>query len=558
MRKFYTIDDLYDFCKTNNFAKFSSKEHNGPLVIQSIETFKVNDNSKNGLLPVQLMSCHIGRNRNNSGISEDVMKKNMNSFKGRPILGAIYKTDTGEYEFRSHDIAIDEDGELEYVEQPVGVISEIEEPYLEYNKDEDKTYLMVSGNIFEDYSHAAEILQRRKTCKCSVEIAIDEMSWNADEDYLSIDAFTFRGVTILGYEQDGVTQIEEGMKGSKITIDSFNENNNSMFNLDESIQIKLLEALDNLNKKLSEFSIENQKEGVKEEMNHFEELLEKYGVTVEEIDFEYENLTDEELDSAFSTKFDDDGGDDAGDDAGGDAGDGEGDNDGVEPDADPEPEVDPVDDPTPSDEGAVDDEKPSKRQYAVTEDGTVTLTWEISHEDIRDGIYALLATENDFWPWIVEVFDNDFIYQDYEENKFFKRSYSVDGDNVSLGEEKVEVFSEWLTQAEKDAIASLKSDYAALKEFKDQYDAAEIKAQKDEVFGCAEYDDIRESDDFKKLVESSAEFSVDEIKVKCDLLFAAHMKQVGNFAKKPEKQSKLGFNFNAKPAKKSAYGKLFD
>lgn len=547
MRKFYTIDDLYEFCKTNNFAKFSSKENHGPLVIQSIETFKVNDNSKDGLLPVQLMSCHIGLNRNNSGISEDVMKKHMNSFKGRPILGAIYKTDTGEYEFRSHDIAIDEDGEFEYIEQPVGVISEIEEPYLEYNKDEDKTYLMVSGNIFEDYSHAAEILQRRKTCKCSVEIAIDEMSWNADEDYLSIDAFTFRGVTILGYEQDGVTQIEEGMKGSKITIDNFNERNNSMFGLDENIQIKLLEALDNLNKKLSEFSIENQKEGVKEEMNHFEELLEKYGVTIEEIDFEYENLTDEELDAAFSAKFDDDAGDGGAE-------------TGSEPETDPEPDADPdhVDDPAPSDEGVVDDENPSKRQYAVAEDGTVTLTWEISHEDIRDGIYALLSVENDFWPWIVEVFDNEFIYQDYEENKFFKRSYSVDGDNVSLGDEKVEVFSEWLTQAEKDAIASLKSDYAALKEFKDQYDAAEMKAQKDEVFGCAEYDDIRESDDFKKLMEDAAQFSVDEIKVKCDLLFAAHMKQVGNFAKKPEKQSKLGFNFNAKPAKKGTYGKLFD
>ena len=41
MRTFYTVDDLYKFCKENNFSKFSSKEHgNKPLVLQSIESFE--------------------------------------------------------------------------------------------------------------------------------------------------------------------------------------------------------------------------------------------------------------------------------------------------------------------------------------------------------------------------------------------------------------------------------------------------------------------------------------------------------------------------------------
>ena len=167
-RKFYTIDDLYMFCKNNNFSYFSSQKHGAPLIIQSIEAFESSDNSKDGLLNVKLKACHIGKNRNGSSISEKVMNAHKESFKGRPILGSIYKTDTGEWEFRSHDVEFTEDG-IEYIEQPVGVVSQLIDPYLEYDKENDKTYLMVEGHIFEDYSHAAEILERRKTCKCSVE-----------------------------------------------------------------------------------------------------------------------------------------------------------------------------------------------------------------------------------------------------------------------------------------------------------------------------------------------------------------------------------------------------
>ena len=294
-RTFYTIDDLYTFCKNNNFTKFNSKDTGAPLIIQSFETFEASDNIQDGFLNVKLMACHVGVNRNGSSISESVMNKYKNSFKGRPILGSIFKTDTGEYEFHSHDMQMTEDG-IEYIEQPLGAISELKEPYLEYNKDNDKTYLMVEGHIYEDYSRATEILQRRKTCKCSVEIAVEDMSYNADEDYLSIDAFSFRGVTILGYEQDGVTEIQEGMEGSKITIDSFSEKNNSMFSTD--CQVKLIETLEKLNNTLSTFTI-NSKQEDKEvfgEMNHFEELLAKYGVSADECDFDYESMTDEELD----------------------------------------------------------------------------------------------------------------------------------------------------------------------------------------------------------------------------------------------------------------------
>ena len=565
-RTFYTIDDLYAFCKTNNFARFSAKENgNKPLILQSIETFEVVDNSKDGLLPVKLKSCHIGVNRNGSSISEDKMREHMNSFKGRPILGSIIKTDNGSYEFHSHDMTINEDGEIEYIEQPIGVISELEEPYLEYDKEEDKTYLMVSGHIFEDYSRAAEILKRRRTSKCSVEIAVDEMSWNAEENYLSIDAFSFRGVTILGYEQDGETEIEEGMKGSKITIDSFSAEQNSMFST--NYQEKLLEALDKLNATLSNFSINNAKEkGVENDMNHFEELLEKYSKTVEDITFDYSNMNEEELDAAFEdhfgeTKAFDQDGDTDGDDAGSDGEDG--DNDGAgEPEVIDEPAVveEPVEEP--EDEPKVDEEP--KKKYSIDENGNVTLQWELSHDDIRSGLYSLLIAESEeayFWPWIIEVYDNYFIYEG-DDYKFYKRSYAKDGSNVSFSGEPVEVFQEWLSQEERDALDALKKEYALLKEFKENFETNELKANKEAIFAREEFACLAENEAFIELKANMDNFSAEEIEEKAKVIFAEDIMKNGQFSmnKKTEKQSmsKIGLVDPNVKQKKAAYGNLFN
>lgn len=554
-RTFYTIDDLVKFCMENNFTNFSAKEHNNkPLILQSFENFEVAEDANDGLLPVKLMACHVGLNRNKSAISEDNMRRRMSTFKGRPILAHIIKTDTGEYEFHSHDMTINEDNEIEYIEQPVGVISQLEEPYLEYNKDEDKTFLNVSGHIFTDYSRAAEILERRRTCKCSVEIAVNEMSWNADENYLSIDDFTFMGVTILGYEQDGVTEIQEGMKGSKITIDNFSAKQNSMFNENYSNQI--IDLLSNINAKLDNLSYTKLNEkGVEKEMNHFEELLTKYGVTAEQCEFDYESMTDEELDAKFAELFDE-----------GSEGEGESAPEGEESaegeietiDETEEPEVEVVDEePTEEpevEEEVIDDDIPGKKKEEYE------LTFKLSHDDIRYGLYNLMEATG-CWCYIFEVYDDMFIYQNWEDGKCYKYTYSKDGDNLALEGDPIEVFSTWVTKEEKEALEKLKADYAMLKEFKENIEATELKAEKDAVFASPEYADIRDTEEFKALETDAEKYSVEEIKVKADLLFAAHVKTVGSFAaaKPAKKSNSIGVNLKSKPNKKAqAFGGLFD
>ena len=552
-RKFYTLDDLYNFCRENRFESFSSEKQGAPLVVQSFGTFEADDKNSDGLMAVKLKSCHTGKNRNKSGITDDNMNKYKHTFKGRPILGAIYKTDTGEYEFRAHDMKVIDDGEdIEYIEQPIGVISQTEEPYLEFDKEEDKNYLMVSGTIFSDYSKAAEILERRRTCKCSVEIAVEELSYNCDEDYLSIDKFRFSGVTILGYEQDGVTEIQEGMKGSKITIDDFSVKKNSMFSAD--CQDRLIETLEKLNTTLESFNDKNQnsEKGGEKVMNKFEELCAKYNKTAEEVTFEYENLSDEELEVAFKEAFEE-----------------------SEEETEVVVEETVVEEEAEESEESI-EEKSEESEEVVEETVEETteeveeteekfvLTYELSHDDIRAALYSLLAAESDdyYYTWIIEVYDDKFIYQDYMEDKFYRRGYSKDDETVALSEDKVEVFNEWLSKAEKDALDALKSDYAALKEFKSNYDESVIKAQKTEILDKAEYECLAEDKDFVQLRTEMDKYSVEEISTKADLIFAAHMKSTMEFSAKDEGKKKpqvLGFSVdNKKEKKKKAYGNLFD
>ena len=527
-RKFYTIDDLYIFCKENNYTSFNAAERGAPLVVQSLGVFEATNNLSDGLMAVTLKSCHTGKNRNGSGISDNTMELYKDSFKGRPILGAIYKTDTGEYEFRSHDmefVETDDGVEINYIEQPVGVISQTATPYLEFDEKNQKNYLIVEGTIFADYSKAAEILERRKTCKCSVEIAVEEMSYNCAEDYLSIDKFHFIGVTILGYEQDGVTEIQEGMAGSKITIDDFSEKRNSYFSV--NYQDKLIEVLDKLNNTLSNFNIyHSEEEGGDEEMDNVENIVVEEAVeeVTEEVIVE-EAETTEETHSEEETI--------------------------VEETSTSEEDDDNQDEP-------VEEEKFTKN-FAV----------ELSHSDIQYALYNLIGQydeEDGDWYYIRDVYDHYFYMQGWCTNKIYRLNYSVDGENVALVGDRQEMFELIVSESEKMAIEKMREDYAALeskynelKSFKDQYDAAQVKAEKDAIFASAEYDEIRESDEFKQLVSDAENYTVDELKVKTDLLFAASMKKKFNFETQPEKKQRtVGVNFNEKPnKKKQAYGGLF-
>ena len=247
-KKLLYIEDLYNFyLKGEKSFHFDADETESPIVVQVKGNLKFDSESKDneGLLPVHLQACHTGINKKNTNINETAAEAALASFSNRPILAYIHKVN-GQYEFYKHNLHKDEDGETVYDEIPVGIIPESCGAKLIYDEDKNKKYVEVDGYIFEEYSKAAEILQREEECSVSVEIYIKSCSYNAKEKYLDIEDFHFNGVTILGKNEYGI-KINPGMTGSNIKLSDFSENNNSMF-------CNFSEELTDIKSKLNELS----------------------------------------------------------------------------------------------------------------------------------------------------------------------------------------------------------------------------------------------------------------------------------------------------------------
>lgn len=546
--KILTLDNLYQFfVEQNKTVDFSSKDSKQPIVVTVPGNFEESENNMLGMLKLKLKVCHTQLNRNGSFISEENMKKAMPSLKYRPVLAYIHTTSDGIEDFYAHNIEIveDENGEekINYLEKQVGCFTS-DEPFLEYDKDMDKTYVIAYAVIPEEYTSAAEIIRRKNGTKVSCELVINELSYNAKEKYLDITDFYFGGTTLLGCNEEGES-IGEGMLGARADISDFCHKEPVY-----TFQDKMIEVLDKLNTTLSNFN-NNSKEKGCDKMGKFEELLQQYNVTAEDITFEIEGLSDEELEVKFKEAFEDGTG--AGDDLGtnketGDASVPAGDT-GV----------------------ASTSEFTHKKTCSVGEDGNMTVSFEISHEDIRGALYTLLEVyeqEDNEWYWVTNVFDNYFIFANWDGNKLYKQSYAVDGDNVSLSGDRQEVFKMILTESEKLAIEKMREDYAVLeteynelKTFKDNYDAAQVKAQKDAIFARDEYSVLAEDEAFKTLMADAAKFSVEEVESKVKSIFADFVIKTGEFSAKKDDKKIGAMHFSTKSvdeANKKPYGSLFN
>lgn len=539
-KRLLTLDDLCNYYSTHSRSThFSSNDGGSPVVVQVPGNlfFDAENNSTEGLLPVVLQACHTGKNVNETIIDADVMERSLPSFKNRPILGYIHEVD-GEWHFYKHNLHEDEDGEIVYDEIPVGIVPESCDAKLEYDEEKDKTYVVINGYIFEEYSKAAEILKREKECAVSVELSIREFSYNAKEHCLIIEDFYFSGVTILGKHPDG-ENVMPGMAGSNIKLADFSAKNNSLFA--DRYETQIIEMQEKLDKLISCFNIDNSKKGGIS-MNHFEELLVKYSKNVEDITFEYEGVSDEELDAKFEELF------------------GE-----VETESEDDSVV--VENNNEIEEVEVVEEESETTEVveAVVENEVFTRTYELSHDDIRCALYNLLMpyeeSDNTYY-YISEVFDDYFVYESWCGGTIFGQGYIKDEEIVSFEGERYELFRELLTASEKAELEAMRSNYAAISEKLKVYEDAEIEAKKVELLNAEDYASIRDDKVFVGLVEDHANISYEELQAKCDNILLDAVKSgkysVANSVDDTTKTSKKQFtNPTAKKTKPSRYGKLF-
>ena len=527
VKNMLTIDDLYKFfVEQNKNVNFNVKETKTPIILSVPGMFAKEEDGMPGLLKLKLKVCHTELNRNGSFISKDNMEKNMPTLKYRPILAYIHELEDGTKDFYAHNMEIVEnengESEINYIEKQVGCFT-ADDPWLEYDENMDKTYVMAYSVIPEQYTDAADIIRRKNGSKVSCELVINELSYNAKEKYLDLIDFYFSGCTLLGCDERG-NEIGEGMLGARADIADFCHKEPVL-----TYHEKLIETLEKLNVTLEGFNKKSE-EGGDEEMDNFEnEVVEEVvEAEVEEVVVEINDAEETEVVEETETE-----------------------------------------ETSASEDG--DEVEEEFEEEHVEEKFTKTFTVELSHDDIRYALYNLIAQyeeEDNEWYGIRSVYDSYFIMQGWCNNKLYKVAYSVDGENVSLEGERQEVFELIVTESEKIAIEKMRENYAdleekynALKEFKDNYDASELKSQKDAIFAKAEYTILSDNDEFKALVADAEKFSVEEIESKAKSIFADHVIKSGTFSA-PVVETKnvktIGLNFNAKGKKSGPYGNLFN
>ena len=560
------IEDLYDFYsnKYKRSTKFSAEKTGEPLVVQvhGRINFDESDKNKDGLLPVHLQSCHTDLNVNGSNIESSVMEAALPSFSNRPILGYIHKVTTdenpeGQWEFYSHNMHEDENGDVVYDEYPIGIIPESCNAQLVYDKEKKKTYCEVDGYIFEEYSKAAEILQREEECSVSVELSIRELSYDAKQKFLNIEDFWFSGVTILGKTPQG-NEVKPGMTGSNIKLADFSSKNNSLFEDYESKMVELQARIENLetacfNKEQNSSVRTLSKEGGnKESMTKFEELLAKYNKTVEDVTFDYSELSDEELEAKFAEVFGEDNNTD---------GDNSGDNTANEPSNDNEGDGENTTEP----EGTTDGDNEGEGQNFEN----MTKTFEISHDDIRYALYNLLSSYEDAdneWYYITGVYDSYFVYESWDGGKIYGQKYTKDNDNVAFDGERYNLHKEYLTDSEYTEIQDMRSNYSSVVEELNTYKSAEVFADKMTVFDDEAYSEYLDTDEFKALMseDSVNKYSKEELSEKADATLGKLVKKNKTFSfagETPQKKHVSRVAFNAEKETEDTYkpyGDLFD
>lgn len=555
-QRILTVDDLYKCCVENDILHFSAEDSNKRLVVSTQGYFEAEEDDEiqetEGLMGLKVKIFHTGKNRNKSFISKENTEKYMSSIKNRPLLAYIHQLPDGSYDFKQHDrrtvVNADGEEEIEYLESPIGHFTN-DEPWLEEDKKKkDRYYVLGKAVVYEEYTKACEILKNKNGSDCSVELEIQDFSFDAKSKTLNIESFFIKGVTLLGSKVNvktgKVEKVLPGMEGAKVTLEDFMSNTSS----DGCFE-------------------NNEQKGGNEDMNKFEELLAKYNKTAEDIDFDYADMSDEELENKFAELFEDAGAE-------------EGAEDTVESTEEPaEGTQESTTETTGSTEGqepaeevGVDDEegKKSEKKKSVLsvnelENGDLQVSFELSHDAKRGKIYKALnkiESDPDFAGWVdlVTVYDNYFIARIYTRNddELFGQKYEFDtNDNLILVDEPYQVHAEFLTDDEYASLNEMRSNYSAIVSELETYKLNEARQLKEDVLIKDEtFSQYLDEEEFKELKASMDKYSLDEFKDKADSAYGKVIKRLGAPKNASFSMSRHQmFNFENKT--ESPYGDLF-
>ena len=456
-----------------------------------------------------LQIAYTGRNRKKSSFTKEVFERCAPTMYNCPV---VCHYDRESDSLGGHDIEIvrDKNDSLKIVNvtTPVGVVPESANYWFETKEDEngvEHEYLFTEVLLWKRQEAYAKIKEDGIT-EQSMEIKIKDA--NIVDGYMEVNDFEFNAFCLIGVEP-----VYEGASLTFSQEDFKNELSKMMQDLKDSYnQVNTSDDVDN--KHPQKYSMEGGNQVLDEKM----ELVAKYGIDVDSLDFSIEDFTLEELTEKFEAMKNAET------------------NESQEGQEQNEPEKQP-DESSKQTDGQEEtfslNEEEMKELRNAIESVKVQRPWgeerrycfmDFDHEasevyafdcENRYALYGFKYSKNgdrfeiDFESgkrkkMAVVDFDEGDVEQSFSLNEVFSKMESTIQGNAEM-EEKFNTASETIT--------SLESELASLKEFKASIEAAEAEEKRNAVF--AMFSDLDGIEAFENLKENCGDMTEDSLKKEC-------------------------------------------
>lgn len=432
--------------------------------------------------------AYHGKNRNGSFISKQAFVNSIDTIYNRPIV-CNYSRETDS--IGGHDVEVVKDGSslrMVNITEPVGVVPESARTWWESVFENDGTeheYLCCDILIWKRQQAYQHLIDKCVTDE-SMEISITERHYD-DEGCVHIDKFEFTAFCLLErdrpcFESAGITafSVDECKEEFSRMMEDFHR---------EFTVVTSANNADDINEQILS-------KGGQDKM---EDLMAKYGLNSDDIDFETEGMSEEELETRFAEIA---------------SAKGETENEDVEVVAD-EPEV-------------VSEEE----QFSLTHEQLVGEIMDSLREIQIEDVYCGGMT-NRYWYYDVDIDIPEVYVTDAMDNfHFYGIPYTLEGDRVVLdfkcAKRKKITYADFEDAAPEGAAFNMLSNIC--ESFKGKYDALhktceELQAFKLDVLDkqaseereavLKNFSDLNGNEMFESLVANCKELSVAELEDKC-------------------------------------------
>lgn len=467
------------------------RHHSLPVFFEKI---KIVEDGRFTLAKVYI--AHVGENRNRCYFSKEVLQSMIPSLTNIPILAYIKEDEDGNTDFGNHEKVIVKKGKqlyLKYKGHAYGVVPADNNARFEFRYGEDgieREYLVCDVILWNKFDDVIEIIQDGNGFKSqSMELFPASVKGHQDKNHIFVfEEAQFEGLCLLGDDVPPAmisSTIELFSTSQEDYVEMLSEFNSyfSAIGKGENMEVTGKENIENdVNETEPQTTVHEEPTNVDTEpTGNAQGGVNDEG---EEVEGEEETPADDNAEGAETFAKKD------------------------------EEESDENEDEENGEEKKEDDEEEEKKEK-------FSVTFELSHDDIRTGLYQALNDHDEFgdkWFWISQVFDNRFIVEMEDEKKTYSVNYVKHENAVSIGEYE-EVFRMFVNADEKTSIeqhratiTQMEAELASLKEFKDGIEYAEKEAK------LNSYSHILDKESFDSIKENLKNFSLVDIEKEIGLL----------------------------------------